>query len=179
MGTLLALLRICLDWIPRLWRWIKPEPLTVRQCLVFVPIAGAIFYGGIVFSKHSAQEKLLVSQGEREEQEKKFDQDRRQREMKLAQEQEDRIQKFFFATPTPEDPAKVAKERAAANAMGQYMDAERESQQYDVPPGSDDTIWERQTYTDWRGVIWQRKTFTDSDGVKRDRFVPQLPKQRL
>jgi hypothetical protein len=94
--------------------------------------------------------------------------------MKLAQEREELFKKAF-APPTPRDPAEIAKERAAATAMGRYMQAVR-SQQSDVPPGSDSKIWEHQTYTDSRGVIWERKAYTDSRGVMRERFEPQLPK---
>jgi hypothetical protein len=156
-------------WIPNLWRWTTAQKWRVVVAVVVV-IAPVSFVGGVWFSSNSAQEKLsvserarnvaqeklLVSQGEREEQEKKLVQDHQNLEMKFTQERDEALKKFF-ATPTAEDPAKVSKERAAANAMHHYYDAQRYSQQYDTPPGSDATVWGHQTYTDSNGVIWEQK----------------------
>ena len=196
--------KIFCDLLSKFVRWIKPEPLTVtvRQWLVFAVFLGvffvltstASFYGGWVSFEHSANEKLELLDGaaaearaEREDQEKKLVQEREEREIEVAQERQEQqkqlaqIQKEFlvqvFATPTPEDPAKIAKQRADANAMWHYYDAQQESQRYDAPPGSDDTIWDHQTYTDSNGIIWQQVTTTDSEGTKRDRFEPQMPKE--
>jgi hypothetical protein len=163
--------------IPTVWR--------VVAAVVVVIVVGCVWFSSNAAqerlleserARNAAQEKLLVSQGEREEQERKQVQDHQNLEMKLTQER-DEVLKKFFATPTPEDPAKVAKERAAANAMHHYYDAQRYSQQYDMPPGSDATVWGHQTYTDSNGVIWEQKEYTDSNGVIRDRFEPQLPKE--
>jgi uncharacterized membrane protein (DUF106 family) len=106
-GSLLIMFNALWWCSRRWWQWIKPEPPTWRQCLVFVPIALIIFYGGMVFFEHSAKEKLLeqqgelaVRQGEREEQDKKFALEREEQQMKLAQEQKELLDKAF-ATPTP------------------------------------------------------------------------------
>jgi hypothetical protein len=196
--------RIFWDSVSKFVRWIKPEPLTVtvRQWVAFgvlfgapaVLIAVASFYGGRASFENSAKEKLMVQEGvtaeaqaKREDEEKKLVQQREEQEMKTAQESEEQQKQFAqkqkepfdkaFHSSTPEDPTKVAKERAAANVIGHYYDAERYSQQYDTPPGSDATVWGHQTYTDPNGVIWEQKPYTDSKGVIRDRFEPQLPKE--
>jgi hypothetical protein len=196
--------RIFWDSVSKFLQWIEPEPLTVtvRQRVAFgvlfgalaVLIAVASLYGGWVSFEYSANEKLKVQDGaaaearaEREDAEKKLVQQREEQEMKVAQERQEQqkqlaqIQKEFlvqvFATPTPPDPADVAKYEAKANLWRHFVYAQRESQRYDKPPGSDDTVWEHQTYTDSNGIIWQRVTSTDSDGAKRDYFVPQMPKE--
>jgi hypothetical protein len=136
-------------------------------------------------AEHEDQDKKIAR--ERGDQDKKFAQERQNFEMKSAQEREEQQKQFaqkqkellvqVFATPTPPDPADVAKYQAKANLLRHFVDAQQESQQYDAPPGSDDRIWEHQTYTDSNGIIWQRETSTDSDGAKRDFFVPQMPKE--
>jgi hypothetical protein len=171
----------------------------------FVLTATASFYSGWVSFEHSEKEKLLLREEaaaearaehedqdkkiarERGEQDKKFAQERQDFEMKFAKEREEQQKQFaqkqkeflvqVFASPTPEDPAKIAKQRAVANAMWHYYDAQQESQRYDAPAGSDCTILEHQTYTDSNGVIWDHQKYTDSQGVTRESFEPQMPKE--
>ena len=180
--------RIFCDLLSKFVRWIKPEPLTltVRQWLVFAVFLGvffvltatASFYSGWVSFEYSANEKLKVQEeaaaearAERQDEEKKLVQEREEQEMKVAQERQEQqkqlaqIQKEFlvqvFATPTPPDPADVARYEANANLWRHYVYAQRESQRYGAPPGSDDSVWEHQTYTDSNGIIWQRVTSAD------------------
>ena len=124
--------------------------------------ATASFYGGWVSFEHSEKEKLLLREEaaaearaehedqdkevarERAEQDKKSAQEREEREMKVAQERQEQqkqlaqIQKEFlvqvFATPTPPDPADVARYEAKANLWRHFVYAQRESQRYDKPP---------------------------------------------
>jgi hypothetical protein len=170
--------------------------------VVFAVLTAAVsFYGGWKSFEYSADEKLKVQEvaakvqegaaaearAKRDDQEKQLVQEREEREMKDAQERQERqkqlaqIQKEIlvqvFATPTPPDPADVARYQAKANLWSHFVYEQRESQRYDKPPGADDTVWEQQTYTDSHGLIWQRETSTDSDGVKRDYFEPQMPKE--
>jgi len=128
----------------------------------FVLTATASFYGGWVSFEHSEKEKLLLREEaaaearaehedqdkevarERAEQDKKSAQEREEREMKVAQERQEQqkqlaqIQKEFlvqvFATPTPPDPADVARYEAKANLWRHFVYAQRESQRYDKPP---------------------------------------------
>jgi hypothetical protein len=125
-------------------------------------------------AKRDDQEKKLVQ--DREEREVKDAQERKEQQKQLAQEQK-KLLVQFFATPTPPDPADVARYQARANLLRNYDDAERECQRLGAPPGSDDTVWEHQTYTDSNGIIWQREKVADQDGVKRDCFMPQMPKE--
>jgi hypothetical protein len=93
-------------------------------------------------AKREDQEKKIAQ--ERAEQDKKSAQDREEREMKVAQERQEQqkqlaqIQKEFlvqvFATPTPPDPADVARYEAKANLWRHFVYAQRESQRYDKPP---------------------------------------------
>jgi hypothetical protein len=197
-------LRIIWYSLSKFVRWMKPEPLavTVRQWVVFAVFLGVFFvltattsfYSGWVSFEHSANEKLKLLDGaaaearaEREEEEKKLVQEREEQEMKVAQERQEQQkqlaqkQKEFlvqvFATPTPEDPAKVAMDQARRNLWGHFVYAQRESQRYDAPAGADCTILEHQTYTDSNGVIWDHQKYTDSNGVIRESFEPQMPKE--
>jgi hypothetical protein len=128
--SLFAVLKMCWEKIPVLVRWIKPEPLTLRQ------------------SRGSAEQKLLQSQREREEQEKQLVQNREKQEMRIQLEQEERIQKFLAPMP-PQSPEKLKKETEAGNeAKRKYWD-QREGQRLANPPGGS----QDQQYTDLSGVI--------------------------
>jgi hypothetical protein len=104
--------------IPRVWRWITARQWRVVAAVAVV-IAPVSFVGGAWFSsntaqekfleseraRNAAQEKLLVSQGEREEQEKNFEREREERAIKSEQERQERAMKYaqeqkeFLETP--------------------------------------------------------------------------------
>jgi hypothetical protein len=174
-----GLLKFVLKIFPRLWREVHPERLMVRHWLIFLMsvLAASLLsvFGTREFSLFSAEQKHIESQTAGEEQQRQIVQSQENLSLQFQHRQDEALRKFL-ATPTPPDPEDVAKYQASANLWRHFVNAQQESQREDKPPGSDDTVWEHQTYTDSNGIIWQRVTSTDSDGTKQY-FVPQMPEQ--
>jgi hypothetical protein len=95
-------------WFPNLWRWIIERRW--RIALATAAVVGPVFFvGGEWFYSNSeqekvslserarnvAQEKLLVRQAEREDQEKKFEREREERAIKSEQERQERLAKYL------------------------------------------------------------------------------------
>jgi hypothetical protein len=142
---------MCWGKIPVLLRWIKQEPPTLRQWIAVAALAAVIFCWGRISSRGSAEQKLLQSQREREEQEKQLVQNREEQEMRLQLEREEGIQKFLAPIP-PQSPEKLKKETEAGNEVKRRYWAEREGQRF-ANPGGDAQDQEDRQFTDLHGVI--------------------------